>query len=111
DAPPVDWRSSTPDLTIALTHVNPETRGQKIEALMREQGAYAVVAALREAATRDPAPGVRRAAIQVLAAMNGPSAGDAVRATLGDPHPGVRWEALRALAQQSRARASEDSVE
>jgi HEAT repeat protein len=96
---------------MALKHVNPETRRETIEALVRERGANAVVDALRETATRDPAPAVKRAAIQVLASMNSPGAGEAVRAALGDPHPGVRWEAQKALAQQSRARASEGSVQ
>lgn len=94
---------------IAFNSANAETRREQIEALVRAQGESAVVAALRDAATRDPAPRVRRAAIQLLASMGSPAALDAVRATLTDPDPGVRSEARTALRRQSGSRPNDGS--
>jgi hypothetical protein len=112
DARPLGEREGwTRDLAMALKHGTSTSRGQIVETLVRERGGYAVVEILREAATRDPDPRVRRGAIQVLASMNSPDAVDAVRATLRDPHPGVRHEADLALRRQSRARSSEGSVD
>jgi hypothetical protein len=96
---------------IAWKDANAETRREQMEALIREHGAYAVVDALRDAATRDPAPRVRRAAIQVLATIDGPDAVDAVRAILRDADPGVRSEVRAALRRQSRPRISEDPLD
>jgi hypothetical protein len=108
--PPAEPEGWVRDL-IAFKDANPETRNQMIEAMVRDRGEYAVVAALRDVATRDSAPGVRRAAIQVLGLMKSPHAGDAVRAALGDPHPGVRSEANTVLKRQTRARLGEGSVD
>jgi hypothetical protein len=96
---------------IAWKDANPETRREQIKRLVQEHGAAAAVAALRETATRDSAPGVRRAAIQVLAIFGSPDAIDAVRATLHDANPGVRSEAQTALRRQSRPPVSEDLSE
>jgi HEAT repeats len=104
-------QARNPELTIALKHGASESRKQIIEALVRERGGYAVVEILREAATRDPDPRVRRGAIQVLASLDSPDAVDAVRATLRDAHPGVRYEADMALRRQRRARSSDGSVD
>jgi len=107
---PAEWERWARTL-IAFKDANPETRSQQIEALVRAQGEHAIIAALGAVATRDAAPRVRRAAIQVLAAMGSPDALAAVQATLGDAHPGVRSEARTALRRQSRARSSEGSVD
>jgi HEAT repeats len=107
--PPEDQRGWTSDLATALKYGKSTNLGQTVETLVREQGAYAIVAALREKATRDPAPATRRAAIKLLASMTSLDAADAVQTALGDPNPGVRFEAQKALAQQRRARAREDS--
>jgi HEAT repeats len=109
--PPEDQRGWTSDLTTALKYGKSTNLDQTVETLVREQGEYRVVAILREAATRDPDPRVRRGAIRVLASMNSPDAVDAVGATLRDPHPGVRYEADMALRRQSRARSSDGSVD
>jgi HEAT repeats len=101
--------SRPPGLTIALKFGASNSRTQLVEALVREQGEPAAVQILREAATRDPDPRIRRGAIQVLASLNSPDAVDAVQATLRDLHSGVRYEAEMALRRLSRAR-SDDSA-
>lgn len=96
---------------IAFKDADPATRSEQIEALVGAQGEHAIVAALREMATRDPAPRTRRAAIQVLASMGSPDALAAVQAGLADAHRIVRSEARTVLRQQSGARPSNGSVD
>jgi hypothetical protein len=90
---PAEWEQAAKAL-IAFKDANPETRSQQIEALVRAQGEDAIVAALREVATRNPDPRVRRSAIQVLGSMGSPQALAAVQATLSDANASVRSEAL-----------------
>jgi HEAT repeats len=107
---PAEWEQAAKAL-IAFKDANPETRSQQIEALVRAQGEDAIVAALREVATRNPDPRVRRSAIQVLGSMGSPQALAAVQATLSDANASVRSEALTALRRQSRPRSSDGSVD
>jgi HEAT repeats len=96
---------------IAVKDASSEIRSQQIGALVSAHGEPAIVAALREIATRDPAPRARRAAIQVLASMGTRAAVEAVRATLADTNPGVRSEANTALGRRSRPRSGEGSMD
>jgi HEAT repeat protein len=86
-------------LALQLRRGSPESRRHVLDALVRERGRPAVLEMLREAATRDPDPRVRRGAIQALGSFNSADALEVVRATLHDPHPGVRYEADRTLRQ------------
>jgi HEAT repeats len=99
--------SRPPGLTMALRFGPSDSRTQIINALVRERGKYAVIDILREAATRDPNPRIRRGAIQVLASLNSPEAVEAVQATLHDEHPGVRGEAETALRRLRQAQAAD----
>jgi hypothetical protein len=98
-------------LTSALKSGTLETRLRLIEAVVRERGEYAALNILRDAATHDADPRIRRAAIQVLTFMPSRDAVEAIRATLGDRHAGVRAEALSALRQLSQAPRSKGQVE
>jgi hypothetical protein len=100
-----------PGLTNAIRFGPSDSRSQIVQALVRERGEYAVVGILREAATQDPDPRIRRGAIQILASLNDPSAVDAVQATLHDPHSGVRYEAEMALRRLRRERSNNSSGE
>jgi HEAT repeat protein len=88
-----------------------ETRLRLIEAVVRERGEHAAIDVLRDAATHDADPRIRRAAIQVLTYMTSRDAVEAIRATLGDRHAGVRAEALNALRQLGQAPRSKRQVE
>jgi hypothetical protein len=94
---------------LASKDTGPEIQRQQLEALVLAHGEPAIVAALRQVATRDPAPRARRAAIQVLGSMGSLDAIEAIRATLADAHPGVRSEAQTALRRQRRARAGDSA--
>ena len=96
---------------IAFKDANAETRTQQIDDLVKAHGEQAIVAALREVATRDPAPRARRSAVRVLASIEGPGARAALEATLNDSNPGVRSEARAALRRQGRAHASDAAVD
>jgi hypothetical protein len=96
-----------PELTTALRFGPSNSLTQIINALVRERGEYAVIAILREAATRDPNPRIRRGAIQVLASLNSREAVEAVQATLHDEHPGVRGEAETALRRLRQAQPAD----
>jgi hypothetical protein len=98
-------------LTIALKSGTLETRLRLIEAVVRERGEHTAIDVLRDAATHDADPRIRRAAIQVLTYMPGRDAVDAIRATLGDRHAGVRAEALSALRQLGQVPRSKRQVE
>jgi HEAT repeats len=116
DGRAADTRGSTAserpvELTRELKSGTLETRLRLIEAVVRERGEYAALDILRDAATHDADPRVRRAAIQVLTYMPSPDAVEAIRATLGDRHAGVRAEALNALRQLGQAPGSKRQVE
>jgi hypothetical protein len=96
-----------PELTTALRFGPSDSRIQIIDTLVRERGEYAVVGILRDAATRDPNPRIRRGAIQVLASLKSPEAVEAVQATLHDEHPGVRGEAETALRRLRQTRVAD----
>ena len=100
---PAEWEQWARTL-IAFKGANPETRAQQIEALVRAEGEDAVVAALREVATRHPEPRIRRGAIQVLMVMGGPKAFAAIQSTLGDEDPAVRNQARISLRRQTHER-------
>ena len=99
--------SRPPELTMALRFGPSDSRTQIIDALVRDRGKYAAIGILRDAATRDPNPRIRRGAIQVLASLNSPEAVEAVQATLHDEHPGVRGEAETALRRLRQAQAAD----
>jgi hypothetical protein len=90
---------TTPEATSPLQHRNPAVRIQGIQALVREQGDSVSVEALRDFATRDPAPGVRLAAIRGLSSLNSPAAGLALEATLEDQDAAIRAAANSALGR------------
>jgi HEAT repeat protein len=94
-----------PRLAAALKNETPEEVGSAVaETLVRERGVQGALLVLRDAATREPDPGVRRRAIRTLAALDSPDATEAIRATLNDDHPGVRSEAQAALRRLARSR-------
>jgi len=74
---------------------------------VQERGDYAVVQILRQAATRDPNPLLRRGAIQALMSLKSPDAIEAIQASVQDEHPGVRGEAETALRRLRRAQVTD----
>jgi HEAT repeat protein len=71
----------------------------------RRRVVHAAVRALTVAAARDPAAGVRAAALPALVAFLGPSALPDLCTALSDPDPGVRDRAVRQLADLGPAAA------
>jgi HEAT repeat protein len=97
-------QARNPGLATALRGETPEGEPSVADTLVRERGVQGAVLVLREAATREPDPGVRRRAIRSLASLDGPDVVEAIRATLNDDHPGVRSEAQAALRRLARSR-------
>src|SRR5262249_6987879 len=101
-----DYAGDSPGLSTALSKLNDDTRREQIEVLMRAQGEYAVVNALRETALLDPGSITRYRAIQALASMQNPLAVDALRSLVGDlratvttsSDPRIRRQAVQVLA-------------
>ena len=101
----VDPSGLTMDTTSPLMHRNPAVRVRAIQALVREQGESVPLEALREFATRDPAPEVRLAAIRALASLNRLEAGDVLKTALDDHDPAIRAAANQAFGRwRHRAR-------
>jgi hypothetical protein len=96
-----------PGLTMALRSGPSDSRTQIINALVQERGEYAVIQILRQAATRDANPRIRRGAIQVLMSLKSPDAIEAIQASVHDEHPGVRGEAETALRRLRRAQMTD----
>ena len=97
-------QARNPQLATALRGETPEGGPSVADTLVRERGVQGALLALREAATREPDPGVRRRAVRSLASLDSPDVVEAIRATLNDDHPGVRSEAQAALRRLARSR-------
>jgi hypothetical protein len=82
----------------ALRDKNPGVRLQAIQGVLRDQGTRSVDA-IAEVLWTDPAPHVRRAALQALASMNTEEARGVVTAALSDGDPVIRNAAARAHAR------------